>query len=69
MPLVGFTQPSIVTPVVFYHFGRKVYRPPAQGRQDAETPWDDAWLRSPLPDGEAPGDGAAAPAAGRAEVG
>jgi Cu/Ag efflux pump CusA len=36
---------QIVTPVVFYHFGRKVYQPEgdtAAGKLDA--PWDDGWL-------------------------
>jgi CzcA family heavy metal efflux pump len=32
---------QIVTPLVFYHFGRKVYQP---GAETMETRWDDAWV-------------------------
>ena len=36
---------QIVTPVVFFHFGRKVYRPDAgKTREALDAPWDDAWL-------------------------
>src|SRR5262245_28208770 len=56
---------QIVTPVVFYHFGRKVYQlPDAAARKDAaDAPWDDAWLHPPHQlDGEAHANGAAADA-------
>jgi Cu/Ag efflux pump CusA len=33
---------QIVTPVVFYHFGHKVYQPAAEKEQARD--WDDAWL-------------------------
>ncbi len=36
---------QVVTPLVFYHFGRKVYQPGAQ--EAAEMRWDNAWLREP----------------------
>jgi Cu/Ag efflux pump CusA len=35
---------QIVTPVVFYHFGRKVYEPQASADCLADGTWDDAWL-------------------------
>jgi Cu/Ag efflux pump CusA len=37
---------QIVTPVVFFHFGRKVHQPGPQKQPDAlDAGWDDAWLR------------------------
>ncbi len=36
---------QIVTPLVFYHFGRKVYQPPDKAAADADPSWDDGWLR------------------------
>ncbi len=44
---------QIVTPAVFWKFGRTVYQPPPPGRA---TGWDDAWL-----DGHAPPKTAAVP--------
>jgi Cu/Ag efflux pump CusA len=36
---------QIVTPVVFYYFGRKVYRPAAAGSDgQADAEWNDDWL-------------------------
>ncbi len=40
---------QIVTPAVFWKFGRKVYQPPPPGRAGKASGWDDAWL-----DGHAP---------------
>jgi CzcA family heavy metal efflux pump len=55
---------QIVTPVVFYHFGRKIYQPDAAAQKDAaDAPWDDAWLHFPhQSNGEAHANGAAADA-------
>jgi hypothetical protein len=35
---------QVVTPAVFYLFGRKVYRKPAAGEERKD--WDDAWLHN-----------------------
>jgi CzcA family heavy metal efflux pump len=37
---------QIVTPVVFYHFGRKIYQP---ALQTASMIWDDAWVNETKP--------------------
>jgi CzcA family heavy metal efflux pump len=37
---------QIVTPMVFFYFGRKVYQPAEKGQ--GENTWDDAWLRDGL---------------------
>jgi Cu/Ag efflux pump CusA len=38
---------QVVTPVVFYHFGRKVYQPATQTPAGEEMRWDDAWVNGP----------------------
>ena len=39
---------QIVTPVVFYHFGRKVYQPDAEkAKEPLDAPWEDAWVSHP----------------------
>src|SRR5262249_31111940 len=39
---------QIVTPVVFYHFGRKVYHPRREAQKEPiDAPWDDGWLQTP----------------------
>lgn len=35
---------QIVTPAVFYKFGRKVYQKPAARASEIDAPWDDAWV-------------------------
>ncbi len=57
---------QIVTPVVFYHFGRKVYQPEAEKAKGAmDAPWDDAWLLHPNGhDGAAHTNGEVPPVAG-----
>jgi CzcA family heavy metal efflux pump len=39
---------QIITPAVFFKFGRKVYQPPSEGSNGKEeTAWDDAWTTEP----------------------
>jgi hypothetical protein len=55
---------QIVTPVVFYHFGRKIYQPAAAQKDATDAPWDDGWLRPPQHvNGEVPANGATPTAA------
>jgi Cu/Ag efflux pump CusA len=55
---------QIVTPAVFYLFGRRVYQRPASGDGSARDTWDDAWTAdghaeapSPAPTANGPGPG------------
>ena len=46
---------QIVTPAVFFKFGRKVYQPPKPDANSAlDAPWDDAWTAEPSASGTSP---------------
>ncbi len=38
---------QVVTPAMFWKFGRKIFQPPQPGQTAEPTGWDDAWLHEP----------------------